>query len=85
MTLLVLRGGRNSKKREEGEEGEARDDARGDARLRQQQKNAWRAFSQGPRKCIGQELAMTELRLVAVLLARRFDIEEAWEAWDATR
>lgn len=65
----------------EGEDAAADDDAR----LRRQQKSAWRPFGQGPRNCIGQELAMTELRLVTVLLARRFDIEEAWEAWDATR
>ncbi|KAI0165232.1 cytochrome P450 4V3 [Hypoxylon sp. FL1284] len=45
-------------------------------------KEAWAPFSLGPRNCIGQELAMIELRLVSVLIARTFDIEEAWNEWD---
>ncbi|KAI1377841.1 cytochrome P450 4V3 [Hypoxylon crocopeplum] len=45
-------------------------------------KEAWTPFSLGPRNCIGMELAMIELRLVSVLIARTFDIEEAWEEWD---
>ncbi|KAI0114207.1 cytochrome P450 4V3 [Hypoxylon sp. NC0597] len=45
-------------------------------------KEAWAPFSLGPRNCIGMELAMIELRLVSVLIARTFDIEEAWEEWD---
>ncbi|KAI2465975.1 cytochrome P450 4V3 [Annulohypoxylon bovei var. microspora] len=45
-------------------------------------KEAWAPFSLGPRNCIGMELAMIELRLVSVLIARTFDIEEAWEKWD---
>lgn len=44
--------------------------------------SAWAPFSIGPRNCIGMELALIELRIVAVLVARRFDIEEAWEDWD---
>jgi cytochrome P450 len=43
---------------------------------------AWAPFSVGPRNCIGMELALIELRIVAVLLARRFDIKEAWDEWD---
>lgn len=46
-------------------------------------KDAWRPFSMGPRNCIGLELALVELRLVAVMVARKFDIEEAWDKWDA--
>jgi cytochrome P450 len=46
-------------------------------------KNGWRFFASGPRMCIGQHLAMVEVKLVAVMLARRFDIECAWEKWDA--
>ncbi|KAI0017090.1 vera protein [Xylariomycetidae sp. FL0641] len=46
---------------------------------------AFVAFSLGPRSCIGVELALMELRLVAVLVARQFDIEEAWEEWDRER
>lgn len=45
-------------------------------------KDAWRPFGMGLRNCIGQELALTELRLVAVLVVRSFDIEEAWSEWD---
>ncbi|KAI1350044.1 vera protein [Xylaria sp. FL0043] len=44
---------------------------------------AWAPFSVGPRNCIGMELALIELRIVAVLTTRRFDIEEAWDEWDA--
>ncbi|KAI1817008.1 vera protein [Poronia punctata] len=43
---------------------------------------AWAPFSVGPRNCIGMELALIELRIVSVLLARRFDVEEAWDEWD---
>lgn len=46
-------------------------------------KHAWRSFSLGSRVCIGQHLAMTEIKIVLVLLARRFDIECAWPKWDA--
>ena len=48
-------------------------------------KEAWRPFAAGPRTCIGQELAVTELRLVAVLVARKFDIQQAWREWDAEK
>ncbi|KAI3325399.1 vera protein [Xylariaceae sp. AK1471] len=44
--------------------------------------NAWAPFSIGPRNCIGMELALIELRIVSVLVARRLDIEEAWDEWD---
>ncbi|KAI5863873.1 cytochrome P450 4V3 [Durotheca rogersii] len=46
-------------------------------------REAWTPFSLGPRNCIGMELAMVELRLVAVLVARTFDVREAWAEWDA--
>ncbi|KAI0123574.1 vera protein [Xylariales sp. AK1849] len=45
-------------------------------------KDTWRPFSMGPRNCIGQELAMTEMKLVAAIVCRKFDIEEAWDEWD---
>ncbi|KAI1170903.1 vera protein [Nemania sp. FL0916] len=44
--------------------------------------SAWAPFSLGPRNCIGMELALIELRIVAVLVSRRFDIEMGWEGWD---
>ncbi|ORY60820.1 vera protein [Pseudomassariella vexata] len=48
-------------------------------------KEAWRPFSWAPRVCIGMELAISDIKLVASLVARRFDIEEAWDEWDAQR
>ncbi|KAI1863377.1 uncharacterized protein JN550_009488 [Neoarthrinium moseri] len=48
-------------------------------------KDAWRPFQQGPRNCIGQELALMELKLVLVFCARTFDIEQAWDEWDRIR
>ncbi|KAI1172628.1 cytochrome P450 4V3 [Nemania sp. FL0916] len=49
------------------------------------QKDAWIPFSLGPRTCTGMELALAQLRLVCVFLARTLDIREAWEEWDAIR
>jgi cytochrome P450 len=40
-------------------------------------KDAWRPFSMGARNCIGLELAMVEIKLVAAV--------EAWEEWDRLR
>ncbi|KAF4919511.1 putative sterigmatocystin biosynthesis P450 monooxygenase stcS [Colletotrichum viniferum] len=48
-------------------------------------KDAWRAFARGPRDCIGQEIAWVEIKLVAALIIRKFDVEEAWDEWDAAR
>ncbi|GKT49643.1 putative sterigmatocystin biosynthesis peroxidase stcC [Colletotrichum spaethianum] len=45
-------------------------------------KDTWRAFARGPRDCIGQEVALVEIKLVAALILREFDIEEAWDEWD---
>ena len=43
---------------------------------------AWRPFELGPRNCIGQELAMLELKTAMVLVVQHFDIEVSYERWD---
>ena len=48
-------------------------------------KNAWRPFEYGPRSCIGQELALTELKVVLALTVRSLEVKDAYEEWDASR
>ncbi|KAL0935180.1 VerA protein [Colletotrichum truncatum] len=48
-------------------------------------KDAWRAFARGPRDCIGQEVALVEIKLVSALIMRNFDVEEAWSDWDVAQ
>ena len=43
---------------------------------------AWRPFELGPRHCIGQQLALLELKLVVVMTVRKFDVSPAYEDWD---
>lgn len=38
-------------------------------------KNAFRPFELGPRNCIGQEMAMLELRMILAMTVRDFDID----------
>ncbi|KAI9794418.1 MAG: hypothetical protein M1816_005488 [Peltula sp. TS41687] len=45
-------------------------------------KGAWRAFEFGPRTCIGQELAMLEMKIAMVMTLREFDVKAAYEEWD---
>lgn len=45
-------------------------------------KNAWRPFEWGPRNCIGQELALLEMKMIAVLTLREFNLNGAYEEWD---
>ncbi|KAF4628546.1 hypothetical protein G7Y89_g9608 [Cudoniella acicularis] len=42
-------------------------------------KGAWRPFDHGPRNCIGQELAMLELKIVICKVARDFVISDVYE------
>ncbi|KAL9114445.1 MAG: hypothetical protein Q9227_001526 [Pyrenula ochraceoflavens] len=44
----------------------------------EQPKDAWRPFEKGPRNCIGQELAMIEMRAILLLTLRDFDFEPAY-------
>jgi sterigmatocystin biosynthesis cytochrome P450 monooxygenase len=48
-------------------------------------KNAWRPFERGLRSCLGQELALTNIKLSLVLLLREFDFVDAYEIWDSLR
>ena len=41
--------------------------------------NAYRPFERGPRSCIAQELALTELKVIMALTARRFSFRPAYE------
>jgi cytochrome P450 len=45
-------------------------------------KGAWRAFEFGPRGCVGQTLAMTELKVALVMTLREFEIRPAYDEWD---
>lgn len=48
-------------------------------------KGAWRAFEFGPRNCVGQELAMLELKMVLAMTTREFDIKSMYEEWDSLK
>lgn len=45
-------------------------------------KGAWRPFEHGPRNCIGQELAMVEMKVVMVMTLRQFGILPAYKELD---
>ena len=44
---------------------------------------AWRPFEHGPRSCIGQALALLELKICLLLTAREVRVVPAYEEWDA--
>ncbi|KAF1838758.1 cytochrome P450 [Decorospora gaudefroyi] len=41
--------------------------------------DAWRPFEKGPRNCIGQELALIEMKVVLAMTVREFDIMTAYD------
>ncbi|KXH54054.1 AflN protein [Colletotrichum salicis] len=41
--------------------------------------NGWRPFERGPRSCVGQEMALAEIKMVFALTAREFDFKPAYE------
>ena len=42
----------------------------------------WRPFERGPRNCMGQDVAMLQLKVVLVLTGRKFKITPAYGEWD---
>ena len=46
-------------------------------------KRAWRPFEFGPRTCIGQPLALLEMKILLLMLARSFEIEAAYGEGEA--
>ncbi|KAF2192569.1 cytochrome protein [Zopfia rhizophila CBS 207.26] len=45
--------------------------------------HAYRPFEKGPRNCIGQELALLEMKVILVLTVREFDVKAAYNELDA--
>jgi sterigmatocystin biosynthesis cytochrome P450 monooxygenase len=45
-------------------------------------KGSWRAFEWGSRNCIGQTLAVLELKVALVMTVRAFNITPAYDKWD---
>lgn len=41
-------------------------------------KEAWRPFEKGPRNCIGQELALLEVKVILAMVLRDFDFADAY-------
>lgn len=50
--------------------------------LHTRRSHAWRPFELGPMSCIGQELAMMELKMALLFTAREIEFEAALEEWD---
>ena len=48
-------------------------------------KDAWVAFSKGPRNCIGQELAIIETKIILVMTMRLFDFSPAFDEVEKLR
>jgi len=42
-------------------------------------KDAWRPFEKGPRACLGQSLALLQLKIILILTLRTFDFETVYE------
>ncbi|RAL15138.1 cytochrome P450 [Aspergillus homomorphus CBS 101889] len=45
-------------------------------------KGGWRAFEQGPRDCIGQTLALLDIKVTLLLVLREFDFQDQYAEWD---
>ncbi|RDL38626.1 uncharacterized protein BP5553_02966 [Venustampulla echinocandica] len=42
-------------------------------------KDAWRAFEKGPRNCIGEAMAVVQIKVILALTVRSFDVQAAYE------
>lgn len=47
--------------------------------------NAFRPFEKGPRNCIGQELALIEMKVVLAMTLREFDVRSAYDELDSLK
>lgn len=45
-------------------------------------KESWRPFGRGAMRCIGQELAMMEMKIVMTMTLRNFDVADAYAEID---
>ncbi|KAI1349009.1 cytochrome P450 [Xylaria sp. FL0043] len=45
-------------------------------------KNAYRPFEMGNMRCIGDELALIEMRLALLYIVRELDLQFDWDGWD---
>ena len=45
-------------------------------------KGAWRPFEFGPRNCIGQDLALLDMKITTVMAVREFEISSVYDEWD---
>ncbi|KAI0140546.1 cytochrome P450 [Xylariaceae sp. FL1272] len=48
-------------------------------------KHAWRAFELGTTRCIGEELAMIEIKLILASTTAELDLEYDWAGWRKTK
>lgn len=48
-------------------------------------KGGWRPFEYGPRNCVGQTLAMLDIKITLVMTARRFDFKDQYTELDRSR
>lgn len=43
---------------------------------------AWRPFEHGPRGCIGQTLALVDIKITLLMIVREFDVKDQYAEWD---
>ncbi|CAE7194187.1 hypothetical protein P3342_009590 [Pyrenophora teres f. teres] len=45
-------------------------------------KGGWRPFEFGPRNCLGQTLAMLDIKITLAMTVREFDVKDQYDEWD---